>query len=201
MTLISLIGLESRNFNVQFPLDLLRHPANASCTEAFQRWVSSMTRSRDSLIWNTGKRKSPRRYRVLHSLWISRNGCMRACCRITMNETLPVFVILTREASPAIAEIHDHMPVILPEGIQRVGYLARMQGQSWKWRLTCFNTTKIYDKQNRCRLFCLQQYIPSNFLISKKFTFAKVRRPFLFDLLMIRFQYSKNIMKCMFWNS
>ena len=38
-----------------------------------------------------------------------------------MNEPLPVFVILTREAPPTIPEIHDHMPVILPEEIQRVG--------------------------------------------------------------------------------
>lgn len=44
---------------------------------------------------------------------------MAGIWREEQNETLPVFVILTREASPAIAEIHDRMPVILPEEIQR----------------------------------------------------------------------------------
>lgn len=44
---------------------------------------------------------------------------MAGVWREEQNETLPVFVILTKEASPAIAEIHDRMPVILPEGIQR----------------------------------------------------------------------------------
>ena len=35
--------------------------------------------------------------------------------RMEQGEALPVFVILTREAGPGIAEIHDRMPVILPE--------------------------------------------------------------------------------------
>lgn len=41
---------------------------------------------------------------------------MAGLWRMEQGETLPVFVILTREAGPGIAEIHDRMPVILPEG-------------------------------------------------------------------------------------
>ena len=44
---------------------------------------------------------------------------MAGVWREEQNEALPVFVILTREAAPAIAEIHDRMPVILPEDVQR----------------------------------------------------------------------------------
>lgn len=44
---------------------------------------------------------------------------MAGVWRKEQNEALPVFVILTREASPVIAEIHDRMPVILPEDVQK----------------------------------------------------------------------------------
>ena len=40
---------------------------------------------------------------------------MAGIWREERNETLPVFVILTREAAQNIADIHDRMPVILPE--------------------------------------------------------------------------------------
>ena len=40
---------------------------------------------------------------------------MAGVWREERNEELPVFVILTREAAPGIADIHDRMPVILPE--------------------------------------------------------------------------------------
>lgn len=40
---------------------------------------------------------------------------MAGLWRMEQGEALPVFVILTREAGPGIAEIHDRMPVILPE--------------------------------------------------------------------------------------
>lgn len=44
---------------------------------------------------------------------------MAGVWREEQNEALPVFVILTKEASPEITGIHDRMPVILPEEIQR----------------------------------------------------------------------------------
>ena len=40
---------------------------------------------------------------------------MAGLWREERNEELPVFVILTREAAPEIADIHDRMPVILPD--------------------------------------------------------------------------------------
>ncbi|MCH5287414.1 MAG: SOS response-associated peptidase [Christensenellaceae bacterium] len=40
---------------------------------------------------------------------------MAGLWREEQGEALPVFVILTREAGPDIADIHDRMPVILPE--------------------------------------------------------------------------------------
>ena len=44
---------------------------------------------------------------------------MAGIWRREQGEALPVFVILTREAGPAIADIHDRMPVILPEETQQ----------------------------------------------------------------------------------
>lgn len=44
--------------------------------------------------------------------------CMAGVWREEKAERLPVFVILTREAGPDIADIHDRMPVILPEEAQ-----------------------------------------------------------------------------------
>lgn len=43
---------------------------------------------------------------------------MAGLWRMEQEEELPVFVILTREAAPEIAHIHDRMPVILPEGVR-----------------------------------------------------------------------------------
>ena len=40
---------------------------------------------------------------------------MAGLWRQEQGEDLPVFVILTREAGPEIADIHDRMPVILPD--------------------------------------------------------------------------------------
>lgn len=40
---------------------------------------------------------------------------MAGLWREEQGQELPVFVILTREAAPAIAQIHDRMPVILPQ--------------------------------------------------------------------------------------
>lgn len=40
---------------------------------------------------------------------------MAGLWRLEQGEELPVFVILTREAGPDIADIHDRMPVILPD--------------------------------------------------------------------------------------
>ena len=40
---------------------------------------------------------------------------MAGIWREEQSEKLPVFVILTREAAPGIAEIHDRMPLILPQ--------------------------------------------------------------------------------------
>ena len=48
---------------------------------------------------------------------------MAGIWRREQGEALPVFVILTREAGPAIADIHDRMPVILPEETQQ-GWLS-----------------------------------------------------------------------------
>lgn len=42
---------------------------------------------------------------------------MAGLWRQEQGETLPVFVILTREAGESIAHIHDRMPVILPEAV------------------------------------------------------------------------------------
>lgn len=40
---------------------------------------------------------------------------MAGLWRMEQGEDLPVFVILTREAGPDIADVHDRMPVILPD--------------------------------------------------------------------------------------
>ena len=39
---------------------------------------------------------------------------LAGCYRLEKDSLLPVFVILTREATPSLAEIHDRMPVIIP---------------------------------------------------------------------------------------
>lgn len=44
---------------------------------------------------------------------------MAGLWRMEQGEELPVFVILTREAGPGIADIHDRMPVILPDEIHQ----------------------------------------------------------------------------------
>lgn len=44
---------------------------------------------------------------------------MAGLWRMEQGEKLPVFVILTREAGPGIADIHDRMPVILPDEIHQ----------------------------------------------------------------------------------
>lgn len=49
----------------------------------------------------------------------SRPIYMAGLWRQEQGEALPVFVILTREAAPAIANIHDRMPVILPDGTRQ----------------------------------------------------------------------------------
>ena len=43
---------------------------------------------------------------------------MAGVWRQEQGEELPVFVILTREAAPGVAQIHNRMPVILPEETQ-----------------------------------------------------------------------------------
>lgn len=43
---------------------------------------------------------------------------MAGCFRREANTPLPAFVILTRPATPALAKIHDRMPVILPEHLR-----------------------------------------------------------------------------------
>lgn len=44
---------------------------------------------------------------------------MAGLYRLEKDETLPLFVILTRPAAPEIAFIHDRMPVIVPEHIRK----------------------------------------------------------------------------------
>lgn len=43
---------------------------------------------------------------------------MAGCYRLEKDNPLPVFVILTRQATPAFAAIHDRMPVIIPSGLK-----------------------------------------------------------------------------------
>lgn len=67
---------------------------------------------------------------------------MAGLWREEQGEKLPVFVILTREAGSAIAEIHDRMPVILPEQVCKewvsqtadAGYIMRQAIQELAFR-------------------------------------------------------------------
>ena len=45
---------------------------------------------------------------------------MAGLWRTEQNGRLPVFVILTRQATPDLSGIHDRMPVILPEGAKEL---------------------------------------------------------------------------------
>ena len=40
---------------------------------------------------------------------------LAGCYRLEKDSPFPVFVVLTREATPLLAEIHDRMPVIIPQ--------------------------------------------------------------------------------------